>query len=256
MDPVARAICARNATGEPAIAAYVLGGLPTPEAFADILVAVSQEADVVEVGIPFTDPMADGVTLQEANVRALAAGATPTGILDTIRTVRPRLGCPVLVMSYLNPLLALGSTLADRLADAGVSGCIVPDLPLEESDLLGLPLSARGLGLVQLVAPTTPDARARRLATASSGFVYAVTANGTTGGTVGVDDGVARHLARLRGVGPPVLAGFGIRSATQVDALRDHCDGVVVGSALVRTLLEGGDVAATVRSLRPSRRAA
>ena len=231
----------------PAIAAYVLGGLPTPERFADVLVRVSREADVVEVGIPFSDPMADGVTLQEANVAALGAGATPVGILDTIRQVRDRLEAPVVVMSYLNPLLSVAD-LPGRLAAAGVEGCIVPDLPLEDADLLGVPM-------VQLVAPNTPDDRAVRLVAASRGFVYAVTACGTTGGAVGITPEMVRHLRRLRGP-TPVMAGFGIRTAAQVAALAPHCDGVVVGSALVRTLLDGGDPAATLRGLRPVRSAA
>ena len=237
-------------SSKPAIAAYILGGLPTPQRFAEVLVRVSRVADVVEVGIPFSDPMADGLTLQEANIAALAAGATPLGILETIRRVRGDLSAPVVLMSYLNPLLSVPD-LPARLAAAGIEGCIVPDLPLEESALLGVPT-------VQLVAPNTSARRAARLAGASSGFVYAVTACGTTGGAVGITTETVQHLHRVRGLAgsTPVLAGFGIRSATQVAALAPHCDGVVVGSALVRTLLDGGDPAATIRGLRPERSAA
>ncbi len=236
----------------PAVAAFLTAGFPDPDRFADTLRSVASEADVVEVGVPFSDPMADGMTIQRASRVALEAGVTLPWILDGIRSARP--AAPVLLMSYLNPLLARGlEALAEEAAGAGVAGLIVPDLPWEESEELRDALEPRGLGLVQMVTPVTPPDRLAVLCGASRGFVYAVTRTGTTGAAVDVAP-VLSFLDRVREVSPvPVLAGFGVRGPEQVRELAAHADGVIVGSALIETLERGEDPVAFLRSLRPAR---
>jgi tryptophan synthase alpha chain len=236
----------------PALAAFLTAGFPEPDRFVDTLRSVASEADVVEVGVPFSDPMADGLTIQRASRAALEAGVTLPWILEGIRSARP--AAPVLLMSYLNPLLARGlGTLAEEAAAAGVGGLIVPDLPWEESGELREAVEPRGLGLVQMVTPVTPPDRLATLCAASRGFVYAVTRTGITGAAVDVAP-VLSFLDRVRELSPvPVLAGFGVRGPEQVRALADHADGVIVGSALVETLERGEDPVAFLRSLRPTR---
>lgn len=235
-----RAAAGRN---EPAIVGFLTAGFPSRENFRAHLAATASAADVVEIGVPFTDPMADGMTIQRASHAALQAGVTPTWILAQLMELSPRLPTPLVLMSYLNPLLAIGfGNLPELAARAGVSGFIVPDLPYEESAELKAVLSARGLALVQMVTPVTPAERLETLCTASQGFVYAVTMTGTTGSTVAVPDEVIGYLERVRAASPlPVCAGFGIRSRAHVERLRGHIDGVIVGSALVETLERGED---------------
>lgn len=249
---IAAAIRAAAAKGEPALVAYLTAGFPQRAAFRAQLAAIAEVADVVEVGVPFTDPMADGVTIQRASLAALAQGVTLEWILGEIGALGPALRAPVVLMSYLNPLLAHGlPRLAAEAARAGVGGFIVPDLPLDESDALRAALDAEGLALVQMVTPVTTPQRMQRLCAGSQGFVYAVTMTGTTGRNVAVPDEVLAYLDRVRAASAlPVCAGFGIRSRAQVERLRGHVDGVVVGSALVEALERGDDVAAWLRSLR------
>jgi tryptophan synthase alpha chain len=248
---ITRAIRAAAAGGEPALVAYLTAGFPRRAAFAAHLEALAGAADVVEIGVPFTDPMADGVTIQRASLAALAQGVTLRWILDEVAALKG-IDTPLLLMSYLNPLLALGcAELADRAARAGVAGFIVPDLPLDESSELRAALAARGIALVQMVTPVTEPKRLAALCAGSQGFVYAVTMTGTTGRSVAVPDEVLAYLERVRAAASlPVCAGFGIRSRAQVERLRGHVDGVVVGSALVEVLERGEDPARWLRELR------
>jgi tryptophan synthase alpha chain len=206
---------------------------------------------VVEIGVPFTDPMADGVTIQNASRAALEQGVTLKWILAELGA-RVTRGVPLLLMSYLNPLLAFGvAELAAAAAGAGVAGFIVPDLPLDESSELRAALAARELALVQMVTPVTPPQRLAALCAGSHGFVYAVTMAGTTGRNVAVPEEVLSYLDGVRAVSQlPVCAGFGIRSREQVERLRGHVDGVVVGSALVELLERGEDPRPFLRRLR------
>lgn len=250
-DSASRVTEAIAASDGGAICAYVTGGYPDLEAFPAVLEAVATAADVVEVGVPFTDPMADGQTIQQASHTALVEGVTLDYIFDTLDAVT--LSAPHLLMGYYNPFLAYGfDRLVERMDRAGTSGLIVPDLPIEESsDLAGM-LESGGKGLVQLVAPTTPDDRLRKLAEASRGFVYAVTTKGTTGGDTSFDEEVLGYLDRVKSVSAlPVLAGFGVRTREQVAALRGHVDGVVVGSALIDAIDRGDDPGAFLQGLRP-----
>ena len=248
---ITSAITAAAAGGEPALIAYLTAGFPKRETFAAQLEAIAAAADVVEIGVPFTDPMADGVTIQRASLAALAQGVTLRWILAEVARLG-ELRAPLLLMSYLNPLLAFGvGELAGSAARAGVAGFIVPDLPLDESSELAAALGARGIALVQMVTPVTEPQRLEALCAGSQGFVYAVTMTGTTGRNVAVPDEVIAYLERVRASSPlPVCAGFGIRSRAQVERLRGHVDGVVVGSALVEVLERGEDPARWLRELR------
>jgi tryptophan synthase alpha chain len=216
---------------------------------------VAGEADVVEIGVPFSDPMADGVTIQRSSEQALRAGVTLSGILEELGALPP-LPAPLLLMSYMNPLLSYGlEALAEKCAAVGVCGFIVPDLPFDESDDMRAALAPHGLALVQMVTPVTPPERLARVAGASQGFVYAVTMTGTTGNKAAAAKDIADYLERVRAAATvPVCAGFGIRSRDQIDALRGMVDGVIVGSALVEVLERGESPQQWLAALRPPRR--
>jgi tryptophan synthase alpha chain len=251
-ESIGAAIRAANAAGRPAIVGFMTAGFPKRETFTQDLAKVASAADVVEIGIPFTDPMADGMTIQRASRGALAQGVTLPWILESLRTMQPRPKAPLLLMSYLNPLLAYGLDRLPRAArEAGIAGVIVPDLPYEECADMRAALESEGVGLVQMVTPVTPDARLKMLCDAGRGFVYAVTMTGTTGKNVAVPDDVLTYLARVKAVATiPVCAGFGIRSSEQVRRLEGHVDGAVVGSALVEVLERGEDPVAFLNALR------
>lgn len=237
--------------GLPAILPYLTSGFPRREGFAEQLLAVSDEADAIEVGVPFSDPMADGPVLQRASRIALEDGTTLTWILETLAGLPRAPGCPLVLMSYLNPLLAYGlDRLVDDAARARISGFIVPDLPWEEGAALRERAEAAGLASIQLVTPVTPPERLARLGAGEGGFVYAVTLTGTTGAAMD-PDAVAAYLDRVRETtGKPVCAGFGIRTAEHVRRLAGHADGVIVGTAMIEALDAGRDGAAFVRGLR------
>jgi tryptophan synthase alpha chain len=238
--------------GRPALVAFITAGYPEPREFLQVLRAVATAADAVEIGVPFSDPMADGVTIQRSSQHAIEHGVTLTWILDELARRDFELPSPVLLMSYLNPLLAFGyEALAARAAEVGVSGFIVPDLPYEESEPLSAALEPHGLALVQLVTPATPPERLRRLCAASQGFVYAVTRTGITGGESTLPAETSDYLAAVKAASSlPVCAGFGVRRADQVALIGQHADGVIVGSALVEVLERGADPAVFLRSLR------
>jgi tryptophan synthase alpha chain len=251
MNRIADAIRAAGAEG-PAIVAYLTAGFPRRETFIATLRAVAEAADVVEIGVPFSDPMADGLTIQRSSRVALEQGVTLEWLLAELEGSCGLFKPPLLLMSYLNPLLAFGiDALPAAASRAGISGFIVPDLPLEESDELREALSREGIALVQFVAPTTPPARASRLCAASEGFVYALTMNGITGKDATLPESTLAYLSRLKADAKvPVCAGFGIRNGGQVARLAPHVDGVIVGSALVEVLERGEDAGAFIRGLR------
>ena len=249
------AIRRRTTDQEPALAAFLTAGFPDPGSFGDTLSRVAAEADLVELGVPFSDPMADGVTIQRSSQAALRAGIDLPWILAAAAPVSGSV--PVLIMSYLNPLLAFGvERLATEAARAGVAGLIIPDLPLEECEFVRSALEERGLALVQLVTPLTPPERLRRVCEASAGFVYAVTITGTTGGADLPAASLADYLGRVReATSLPVLAGFGIRTPEHMRRVSEYADGAVVGSALIELLEQGADPVAFLRSLRSIARA-
>jgi tryptophan synthase alpha chain len=256
-DTISSAIRRAAAQGRPAVVGFMTAGFPDQAGFRASLASIASAADVVEIGIPFTDPMADGMTIQRASRAALEGGFTLPWLLAELEAMQPRPQAPLLLMSYLNPLLAYGlDRLPGAAAKAGVAGFIIPDLPYEESAEMRAALDSHGLALVQMVTPVTPPERLKMLCEASQGFVYAVTMTGTTGRSVAVPDDVLAYMDRVRAVAPvPVCAGFGIRSAEQVARMRGHVDGVVVGSALVEVLERGEDPAAFLQSLGAAPRA-
>jgi tryptophan synthase alpha chain len=251
-DRISQAIRAAGEGGRPAVVGFMTAGFPDRPHFQRDLRAVASAADVVEIGVPFSDPMADGATIQRASFASLQGGFTLTWLLDELASMQPPAQAPLLLMSYLNPLLAFGlERLPEAARAAGVSGFIIPDLPYEESADMRSALDRVGIALVQMVTPVTPDARLRMLCSASQGFVYAVTMTGTTGKSVAVPDEVLAYMDRVKSVSPvPVCAGFGIRTAEQVARMRGHVDGVVVGSALVEVLERGEDPVQFLQGLK------
>lgn len=241
-----------NAPHGTAIVAFLTAGFPSREKFREHLTQVGNAADVVEIGVPFTDPMADGMTIQRSSREALRQGFSLRWLLGELAAMQ-RPTAPLVLMSYLNPLLSFGfAELAAAAAQAGVCGFIIPDLPLEESADFRKALDAHGLALIQMVTPVTPAARLAKLCAASQGFVYAVTMTGTTGRTAAVPGEVTQYLDAVRAASAlPVCAGFGIRGREQVAQLKGHVAGVIVGSALVEVLESGQDAAAFLRELRP-----
>jgi tryptophan synthase alpha chain len=237
--------------GRPALVAYLTAGFPRRESFRDTVRSLASACDVLEIGVPFTDPMADGVTIQRSSLAALAAGVSLRWILEELAALG-KIETPLLLMSYLNPLLAFGfERLAAQAARAGVAGFIVPDLPLDESGELRAALAKQELALVQMVTPVTRPERLMQLCAASEGFIYAVTMTGTTGKSVAVPEEALAYLDRVRAAATvPVCAGFGIRSGEQVARLAGHVDGVVIGSALVEMLERGEDAAGWLKGLR------
>ena len=239
-------------TEGPALVAFLTAGYPEPERFLAVLSEVEEGADAVEIGVPFSDPMADGITIQRSSQGAIEKGVSLRWILDQLATKTPS-STPLLLMSYLNPLLAFGyETLAARASEVGVSGFIVPDLPYEESAPLKDCLDAHGLALVQLVTPATPPERLSQLCRASEGFVYAVTRTGITGGETQLPEGITDYLGAVKKISPvPVCAGFGVRSRDDVELIGQHADGVIVGSALVEALERGESPSSFLKALRP-----
>ena len=251
---ISASIRAATAAGRVALVPFMTAGYPAKDRFIDTLRAISGPGDVVEVGVPFSDPMADGVTIQRSSHAAIEAGVSLRWILAELSAAGDT-GAPVVLMSYLNPLLAYGyDRLAADAVQAGVCGFIVPDLPLEEGGELRAALDAQGLALIQLVTPATPDERMQRLCHASRGFIYAVTIKGITGGGQAMPAEVTSYLDRVKAAAGelPVCAGFGVRAAEQVRSLGRHADGVIVGSALVEQLEAGADPAAFLNGLRLS----
>jgi len=237
----------------PALVAFITAGYPQAETFLSTLEQVAANADVVELGVPFTDPMADGVTIQRSSQGALQQGVSLGWIFDQLAARTFQLNTPVLLMSYLNPLLAFGyEDLARRATEVGVDGFIVPDLPYEESEPLRLALDVHGLALVQLVTPATPALRLQELCEASQGFVYAVTVTGITGGGQSLPTELNDYFKRVKAAASqvPVCAGFGVRTPEDVARIGAGVDGAIVGSALVEVLEQGKDPGEFLRHLK------
>lgn len=249
-DRISAAIRAANDAGRTALVPFITAGYPEPKDFIATLREVASAGDVVELGIPFSDPMADGMTIQRSSFEALQKGVSLKWIFEELEKAGD-VGAPLVMMSYLNPLLAFGyEALAERALATGVCGFIVPDLPYEESGDIRAALEAKGLGLIQLVTPATPAGRLTSLCAASRGFVYAVTITGVTGGDAGLPDDLADYLDRVTATSAlPVCAGFGIRAQSDVENVGRHAAGVVVGSALVEVIENGESASAFLNAL-------
>jgi tryptophan synthase alpha chain len=247
LERIAAAFAATNRRA--ALMPYLMGGFPDLEASRAIGEAYADGgAELVELGVPFSDPLADGPVIHAAGTQALAAGATVPAVIELGRALSERF--PVILMCYANLVLARGvERFADELEKANVSGLIIPDLPLEEAAVVLEACDAAGIALVPLVAPTTPDDRLERIGAQARGFVYTVSSTGTTGERAEVDAGdlLARVKARTE---VPVALGFGIATpAHAAAAAAAGADGVIVGSRLVRAAAEGDDVRALVEGL-------
>jgi tryptophan synthase alpha chain len=243
-----------RAGGKAALMPYMMGGYPTLAQSAEIGQACVQAgADVLELGMPYSDPLADGPVIHAAGTRALAAGASVTGVLEVARTLAASV--PVVLMCYANMVHAPGAeAFVERLAQTGACGLIVPDLPFEESDAVLAACDARGLALVPLVAPTTPPQRLRAIGARARGFLYTVSVVGTTGERRALSEHFAEVVARAKAsTEAPVALGFGISTPEHAQqAARAGADGVIVGTRLVRAAGEpdpAGAVGALVGEL-------
>jgi tryptophan synthase alpha chain len=252
VERIAEAFESARASGRrAALMPYLMGGFPDLATSKRIGLAYAQSgADLIELGVPFSDPLADGPVIHAAGTAALKAGATLPAVLEVGRAISEHV--PVVVMCYANLILARGlERFADALLAAGASGLIVPDLPLEEAAPALAACDERGLALVPLVAPTTPEERLRRIGAQARGFMYTVSLTGTTGERSGLQDGLARVVARAAAsTTVPVAVGFGISTPEQAAAAAAAgAGGVIVGSRLVRAAGEDGDAVSAVGAL-------
>jgi tryptophan synthase alpha chain len=225
-----------RSNGAPGLVTYITAGDPDLDRTAGILRALDRAgADVLEVGVPFSDPLADGPVIQRATERALAAGTTLSGVLDLLRSIRGDIRAPIVIFSYANPILRLGAErFADRAREAGVDGVLILDLPIEEADESRTMLAARGIDTILLLSPTTTDDRLRRAAELGSGFLYAISRLGVTGARDALAAGAQDMVERIRKVSDlPVALGFGISKPDHVREVGQWADAAVVGSALV-----------------------
>lgn len=249
---VSEAIAAANSQNRTALVPFVTAGYPDPATFLASLTSIAGLGDVVEIGVPFSDPMADGMTIQRSSFAAIESGVTLSWIFAELDKLDGKLATPLVMMSYLNPLLKFGyAKLAKRARETGVCAFIVPDLPYEESEEITTALETEGVGVIQLVTPATPGDRMKKLAAASRGFLYAVTITGITGGDSGLPPDLANYLDEVTALSKiPVCAGFGIRTAADVTSVGKHAAGAIVGSALVEVMERGEDPAEFLRQLR------
>ncbi|HEX5437465.1 MAG TPA: tryptophan synthase subunit alpha [Gemmatimonadaceae bacterium] len=250
-DVIARRLAALRAEGRRALVIYVTAGHPTvDESIALIRGLPTSGADIIEVGVPFSDPLADGPVIQASSQQVLAAGMDFTGVLDIV--ARARAEAPTVLFSYLNPLLSAGPDALDRAADAGASGLLVTDLPVGADPPLEARFGESPLAFIRLVAPTTPPARMAEIARHGSGFVYLISRLGVTGARADVPAELPRTVALLREATTlPICVGFGISRPEQAAAVGRLADGVAVGSAVVSAAAGGADRALElVRTLR------
>jgi tryptophan synthase alpha chain len=228
---------------------FLTAGFPDTSTCVEILAALANEgADVIEVGLPFSDPLADGPTIQWASRTALDNGMTPDGVFRIVSQARSRFASPVVIMTYFNPVRKMGEVeFARRAADAGVSGVIIPDLPPEEADQWLEAAELHGLDPIFLVAPNTPNDRMKTIISKTRGFLYYVSTTGVTGTDIAVSPELTAHVKRTRASSDvPVAVGFGISTAEQARAVARVADGLIVGSALIREIQTRSDPVAQV----------
>jgi len=242
-----------RANGELGLVAYVTAGDPTLAATEQIVLALAKAgADVIELGVPFSDPLADGPTIQRASERALRSGTTLAGVLDLVKKLRAQTEVPLVLFSYFNPVLQMGiEKFAATAAEAGADGVLVTDLTPEEGTDFRRTVRARGLDTIFLAAPTSTDARLKLLAEASSGFLYLISRTGVTGAKDALPDDLPARVRRARAVTSlPIAVGFGISLPGHVSVLGGLADAAVVGSALVAEIEHAAspDAAATAVS--------
>ncbi|URM34514.1 tryptophan synthase subunit alpha [Cytobacillus firmus] len=227
---------------EKAFVPYIMAGDGGLETLAEKITFLEKAgATAIEIGIPFSDPVADGPVIQRAGIRALEAGTTLRGVLAAIAEIRPIVHIPLIFMTYMNPIMAygIGNFITDASA-SGVDGLILPDLPAEEEGIIAPIAEKAGIEIIRLVTLTSPLERIQEIAAKGKGFLYAVTVNGITGARKGFKDELGKHLERVKEVSPiPVLAGFGIAEPEHVLEMNKHCDGVIVGSRIIELFQSG-----------------
>jgi tryptophan synthase alpha chain len=244
------AFAAAKQQGRAALMPYLMGGFPDQETATAVAQAYADAgADLIELGVPFSDPLADGPTIHAADTAALAAGATLEAVLETCAAVGERV--PVALMVYANMVLATGPAhFADKAAAANASGVIVPDLPLEEQGPLREALGAHGLALIPLVAPTTPSERRNRICTDAEGFVYLVSTIGVTGEREELPAELSDLIAAAKEeASVPVAVGFGISTPEQAATVGSVADGVIIGTRLVRAVADAADAEAAISAV-------
>lgn len=229
--------------GRPLLIPYVMGGYPDLDRTLRFARALQPHADILEIGIPFSDPLADGPTIQAAGQRALEAGTRPGQVIELAEELRG--GPPVVLMTYVNILLAAGPrAFLERAARAGVAGVIIPDLPIDEGPEIRQAADRAGVDVVPLAAPTSTDARLELIARRPAGFIYCVSVTGVTGGAVSVDDALRGFIARARAVtDTPLAVGFGVQTPGHAAEIGAFADGVVIASRLIRLIGESRDAA-------------
>jgi tryptophan synthase alpha chain len=240
---IERVFAALRARGERALVPYFTAGDPSLGATRALVAeAARRGADLIELGIPFSDPLADGPVVQRATQRALSSGVTLPRVIELVREIRADVATPIVFLTYYNPVLAFGLQAFCRAAvDAGVDGLIVADLPPEEAGPLRAEAVPAGLDLIHFVAPTTPAPRMRKIARATGSFIYMVSLTGVTGVRAELPPDLDEHLRTLRGVTTkPVCVGFGIANPAQAALAGRHADGVIVGSAIVNLVEQHG----------------
>lgn len=243
MGRLSEAVKALRLRGEKIFVPYLTSGDPSLELTRKLWHALDRAgADIIEIGIPFSDPLADGPTIQRASQRALKTGTTLAGVLEALASERASLRASTIVFSYLNPILAMGvEEFVSRADRAGADGVLVPDLILEEAAPLRDALSVRNIDLVQLIAPTTSDARMELIGRSSEALVYAVSVAGVTGARAHIDPGLGEFITRAKKcIQAPIVIGFGISNPEQAFYAARLADGVVVGSALVDIVEKAG----------------
>ncbi len=251
MSGLSEAFAARRTAGGPGLVAYVTAGDPDLQRSRDVVRAVAAAgADVIEVGVPFSDPIADGPAIQRASERALAAGSHLGAALDLVADLRAEIRTPVVLFTYVNPVSRFGTdAFVARAAEAGVDGVLLLDLPIEESGAISAKLERRGIDQIFLISPTTSDERLEEAARVGRGFLYAISRLGVTGARDAVAETARPLVNRIRArCTLPVALGFGISRPEHVRDVTEFADAAVVGSALVNVIGaaadEGGDVAA------------
>jgi tryptophan synthase alpha chain len=241
MSNIARAFAAPSTT---VFIGFVSGGDPSIEKTEEFILEMERAgAGLVEIGIPFSDPIAEGPVIQEANIRALAAGARVDKLFDMVSRIRTKTALPLVFLSYLNPVFHYGyEAFFARCRSCGIDGIIIPDLPFEEQDELRNVSSKYGVDLISLIAPTSEE-RIAEIARKAEGFLYIVSSLGVTGVRNEIKTDLAAMIAQARAAAPglPVAVGFGIHSPEQAAAIAGIADGVIVGSAIVRIIAEYGD---------------
>ena len=253
MGRIADAFDKARSENRAALVIYLCAGDPDLQSTEDLVVAAAESgADVIELGVPFSDPTADGPAIQRAAERALAGGTTLGKVLHTVAAIRKRTDVPILLFGYYNPILAYGeSKLVDDAAEAGADGFLVVNLPPEESRGLREPAVDKGLDFVPLVAPTSDPARIKQAAAAATSFIYYVSMTGVTGSKAAdLATASERAGALQREVGCPVAIGFGVKTKHDVETVAPHVDGVVVGSAVVGVIENAGSHDEAVASVR------